>query len=315
MKRSILGFFIIFSLLLPAPAFSFWVWTPKTGKWVNPKYAVRPTPQEQLEYAQTLYNDKKYKDAKREFQQLIRYYPRAAEAAEAQYFLGLCEEAQDNLFEAYLNFQKVIDKYPFSKRIQEVIEKEYKIAESFMAGKTRQVMGINLPVENPAIEIFRKVIENSTYGPLAASAQYKLGLILKSLGMYLEAEEEFQKVIANYPKGEWTDAAKFQIASCRASISKGPDYDQEATSEAKAKFEDFVKEHPDVALSREAENNIQKLREKEAESAFSAGVFYEKQKRYDSAKIYYNHVIDEYSQSIWAARSLERLQSLERKKK
>jgi len=315
MKRLLVAIFILLSLWVTPPAFSFWVWTPKTGRWVNPKYAVRPTPVEQLEYAQTLYNDKKYKDAKREFQQLIRYYPRAAEAAEAQYFLGLCEEAQDSLFEAYLNFQKVIDKYPFSKRIQEVIEKEYKIAEAFMSGKTRQVMGISLPVENPAIEIFRKVIENSTYGPLAASAQYKLGLILTSLGLYLEAEEEFQKVISNYPKSEWTEAAKFQIASCRASISKGPDYDQEATSEAKAKFEDFVREHPDVALSREAETNIQKLKEKEAESAFSAGVFYEKQKRYESAKIYYNHVIDKYPQSIWAAKSLEKLQSLERKKK
>jgi outer membrane protein assembly factor BamD len=306
---------LIFLLSSVNPAYPYWIWTPKTGKWVNPKYAVRPTPKEQLEYAQTIYNDKKYKEARREFQRLIQYYPKSAEAAEAQYYLGLSEEREDNPYAAYLAYQKVIDKYPFSQRIQEIIEKEYKIAESFMAGKTRKALGINLPVENPAIEIFRKVVDNSTYGPLAASAQYKLGLVLKGLGRYFEAEEEFQKVIANYPKSEWIDAAKFQIASCRASLSRSPDYDQEATKEAKNKFEEFVKEHPDAALSRDAEDNIQKLQEKEAESAFTTGRFYEKQKIYQSARIYYDYVIGNYPKSIWAAKSLERLQAMERKKK
>lgn len=315
MRRIILISFIIFFVFSVSTAYPFWIWSPKTGKWVNPKYAVKPTPKEQLEHAQGIYNEKEYKQAKREFQKLIKYYPKSLEAAEAQFYLGLVEEAQDNLYQAYLAYQKVIDKYPFSERIQEIIEKQYRIAEEFMAGKKRHALGINLPVENPAIEIFSKVVENSTYGPLAASAQYKLGLVLKGLGRYFEAEEEFQNVISNYPNSEWIDAAKFQIASCRASISRSPDYDQEATSEAKEKFEEFIKEHPDAALSREAENNIQRLREKEAESAFGIGRFYEKQKLYDSAKIYYNDVIENYPKSIWAAKSLERLQSMERKKK
>lgn len=315
MRRIILILVAILFAFSVNQAYSYWIWTPKTGRWVNPKYAVRPTPKEQLEYAQTIYNKKKYKEAKMEFQRLIQYYPKSAEAAEAQYYLGVCEEAQDNLYEAYLAYQKVIDKYPFSERIQEIIEKEFKIAGEFMGGKTRKVLGINLPLENPAIEIFHKVIENSTYGPLAASAQYKLGLVLKGLGRFFEAEEEFQKVVSNYPNSEWIDAAKYQIASCRASVSRGPDYDQEATSEAKNKFEEFVREHPDASLSREAEDNIRRLKEKEAESSFGIGRFYEKQKLYDSAKIYYNYVIDNYPKSIWAAKSLERLQTIERKKK
>ena len=315
MRRVILIFTIIFFAWGVNQAYPYWIWSPKTGKWVNPKYAVKPTPTEQLAYAQSIYNQKKYKEAVREFQRLIQYYPKAAEAAEAQYYLGLCVEAQDNLYEAYLAFQKVIDRYPFSERSQEIIEKEFKIAESFMAGKTRKALGINLPVDNPAIEIFRKVVENSTYGPLASAAQYKLGLVLKGAGRFIEAEEEFQKVISNYPKSEWVEAAKYQIASCKASLSRSPDYDQESTSEAKSKFEEFVKEHADAALSREAEDNIQKLKEKEAESNFGIGRFYEKQKLYESAKIYYNLVIENYPQSIWAAKSLERLQALERKKK
>jgi outer membrane assembly lipoprotein YfiO len=226
----------------------------------------------------------------------------------------LIEEEQDKLYEAYQAYQKVIDKYPFSERIQEIVEREYKIAEIFMGGQKRKAMGMNLPVENPAIEIFTKVIENSSYGPLAPSAQYKLGLILKSLARFYEAEEAFNKVISSYPDSKWTEAAKFQIASCRAAVSKGSDYDQGATREAKDKFEEFVKEHPDAALSREAENNIAQLKEKEAESNFNIGRFYEKQKAYGAAKVYYEDIIENYPKSVYAAKALERLQIMEKKK-
>ena len=304
---------IIFALSINS-AYPFWIWTPKTGKWTNPKTAVRPTPKEQFDFAKSLYDIKNYEETKREFKKLLKSYPKALEAAESQYYLGLIEEALGNLYEAYLVYQKVIDKYPFSERIQEVIEREYKIAEAFMTGEKRKTLGVTLPVENPAIEIFNKVIENSTYGPLAPKAQYKLGLVLKSLMRYYEAEEAFNKVISNYPDSEWVEAAKFQIASCRQAVSRGPDYDQGATKEAKQKFEEFVKEHPDAVLSRDAEKNIDQLKEQEAQSNYNIGRFYEKQKEYGAAKVYYNDAIKNYPNSAWAAKSLERLQIMERKK-
>jgi outer membrane protein assembly factor BamD len=315
MKRLTLIIFIaIFWGLAAGSAYPYWIWTPKSGKWVNPKTMAKPTPKEQFEYAKTFYNDKKYEDAKREINKLLKAYPKSLEASEGQYYLGLIDEAQGNLYEAFKAYQKVIDKYPFSERIQEIIEREYKIGEAFMGGEKRKAMGVALPVENPAIEIFTKVIENSTYGPKAAAAQYKLGLLLKGLLRYYEAEEAFNKVISSYPDSEWVEAAKFQIASCRAAVSRGPEYDQGAAKEAEEKFETFVKEHPDAVLSSEAVSNIGKLREKEAEGNYNIGKFYEKQKAYQAAKIYYEEVMNKSPNSPWAAKALERLQALENKK-
>jgi len=315
MKRII--FLAVFaSLVLAAsPAYPYWIWTPKTGKWVNPKTAVRSTPKDQFEFAKQLYDAKNYEDAKREFKKLLKSYPKSAEAAESQYYLGLIEEDQGKLYQAYQAYQKVIDKYPFSTRIQEIIEREFKIGEAFMAGEKRKAMGLELPVENPSIEIFGKVIENSTYGPLAAKAQYKLGLVLKGLNRYYEAEEAFNKVISNYPDSEWVDAAKFQIASCRQAVSRGPAYDQGASKEAQEKFEQFVREHPDASLSQEAEKNITELREREIEGNFNIGRFYEKQRDYNAARIYYQEIIDNSPNSKWAAQAAERLQLIELQEK
>lgn len=315
MRHKLLIFSLLFFCLFVGEAYPFWVWTPKDGRWVNPKTAVKPSPEEQFNYAKDFYEQQKYNEAKREFRKILRDYPKSAEAGESQFYLGLIEEKLDNLYQAYLEFQKVIDKYPFSERIQEIIEHEYNIAEEFMSGVKRKLWGVTFPVENPAIEILNKVIENSYYGPLAPKAQYKLGLVLKGLMRYYEAEEAFGKVISNYPESEWVEPAKYQIALCRQAVSRGPDYDQGAAQEAKEKFEAFIVENPDAELSKKAQDNINKLREKEAESNYSIARFYEKQKDYDSAKIYYNDVIKKYPDSSWAAQALERLEIMEKMKK
>ena len=84
--------------------------------------------------------------------------------------------------------------------------------------------------------------------------------------------------------------------------------------EAKDKFEEFVKEHPDAVLSPVAEKNINQLKEKEAESNYNIACFYEKQKDYKSAKIYFEEVVNNYSQSPWASKAQAKLEASEKKK-
>lgn len=315
MKRLTFIFFLVFLALSAQSASAYWIWTPKTGKWINPKTSVKPSPKEQFDFAKSLYDSKSYEEARREFKKILKNYPKSVEAADAQYFLGLINEGQGNLYEAFKEYQKVIEKYPFSEKISEINEREFKIAERFMGGEKQKGWGSNFTMENPAIEIFTKVIENSPYGPLAAQAEYKLGLMLKSLQRYYEAEEAFNKVLTNYPDSEWAAAAKFQLASTRASLSRSPDYDQAATREAKEKFEEFVKEHPQATLSKEAEKHIVDLKEKEAESNYNIAYFYEKQKDYPAAEIYYNDILENSPNSVWAAKAVERMKIIEKRKK
>ena len=312
MKKALIAFFLV--ACISTPSYAYWIWTPKTKKFINPKYSAKSTPQEQFEFAKSFYDLKSYDEATREFKKLLKVYPKAKEAAEGQYFLGRIEEERGNLYEAYEAYQHVIDKYPFSERIQEINEREFKIAEDFMSGVKRKALGVPLPVDNPAIEIYGKIVENSTYGPLAPKAQYKLGLLLKSLARFGEAEDAFDKVIKNYPESEWAVAAKFQLASCRAESSQGPEYDQGTTKEAKQQFEEFLRDHPDAVLSKQAEENVLKLQEKEAEGAYGIAVFYEKQKAWDAARIYYNELVTNYPGSKWAAKAVERLQVLDTRK-
>lgn len=313
-RRAILiAIAVVFLLAFSGRGYAYWIWTPQSGKWVNPRTAVKPTPQDQFSFAKSLYEAGSYDEADREFKKLLKNYPKSFEASESQYYLGLIAEKRGRPYEAFKSYQKVIDKFPFSERIQEIIAKEYSLAEGMMQG--RRTGDVPLSVVSPAIEIFTKVIENSSYGPLAPKAQYQIGLAFKGMLQYYEAEEAFNKVISGYPESEWVPAAQYQLAETRGKMSKGAAYDQAALQEAKQKFEEFIQEYPEAELSKDAEKNLIRLNEQEAQTNYEIGRFYEKQKAYDAAKIYYEEVPAKYPDSIWAIRARERLLIMGKPKK
>ena len=301
-----------FFLIAADKAQAFWIWTPKDSRWVNPKASVKPNPKEQLKFVRELYAQAKYKEAIDECRKLIRYYPKAFEAADAQFYIGQSLEAGNKLYEAYQAYQKVIDKYPFSGRMDEIIEKELKIAQVFRSGEKRKALGVELPVENPAIEIFRKVVENSIYGKNAAYAQYFLGTTLKDSSRFPEAREEFDKVVTTYPESQWASPAKFQSADCATRIAPKADYDQELTRKAREEFEEFVKSRPQEKLAKDAGRQIDSLKEKEAEGNLKIADFYQKQKKYAAAKVYYQEIVEKCPYCVSATAAREALKELEK---
>ena len=102
-------FIIIFAAILTftaESAFCYWIWTPETKKWVNPKYAPKATPKEQLLYALDFFEAKEYKRALTEFKKIIKYYKRSEAASEAQYYIGRCYENLGNPYHAFEAYQK-----------------------------------------------------------------------------------------------------------------------------------------------------------------------------------------------------------------
>jgi outer membrane protein assembly factor BamD len=271
--------------------------------------AVKNTPKAQLNHALEFYHAKKYPEAMAEFKKLIRNYPRAKEAPEAQYYIGQSWEELGKPFEAFKAYQVVIDKYPFSERAGEIVEIQYEIGNALLEGRGRRSKWIEVAIgmDDRTIEVFRAVIKNAPYGNYAPVAQYKIGLYLKEKGLFQEARDEFEKTINDYPKSEWAKAAKFQIAMADSQRSSGASREQKVTSIALDEFKEFVASHPDSELSPQAKSQIAQLRNKEAENNFLIAQFYEKQKNFKSARVYYKDIIDKYADTQWAVKALKRL--------
>ncbi len=294
----------IFLLVFPSLSQADWVWTPETGRFINPKWEVKPTPQDQLEYAQSFRDQGNCKKAMAEYKKLLKAYPRAKEAPEAEFFTGQCLEDMVKPYEAYQAYQLVIDKYPFSERAAQIVGLEYNIANHLLENKGRSKWArVVIGSDDRVIEILRTVIKNAPYGRYAAISQYKIGLYLKEKGDYQDARDEFEKTMNDYPTSEWAQAAKFQIAMADTNRASDAQHEQKVTGIAMEEFSEFVKSHPDSQLTPEAQAQMARLKDKEAENNFVIAEFYKKQKNLKAARIYYREVINNYADTSWAPKA------------
>src|SRR3989338_3294687 len=303
----------IIILIIMKPAFAYWVWTPESGKWENPQYAAKDTPEDQIEYALSFYKGGNFKIALKEFKKLIKYYPLSKEAPTAQYYIGRIMEDIDRPYEAFKAYQKVIDLYPYTDLVDEVIEREFKIGELFSSGRKISIVGplLKVPAIDKAIEIFKAVADNSPYGKYADKAIFNTGLAYKSISDYDNAIMTFKKLIDKYPDSNFIDSARYQLAECSKLLSLKPDYDQTPTIVAREEFEEFVNKHPQSELTDEARQIIDKLKYKEAQNAYNIGQFYEARRMPGSAAVYYRDIIRNYPETEWAQKSRERLNEIE----
>ena len=305
-------FFVIFTVFVQQAAFSFWIWSPKTQEWKNPELSPLATPKLQLQKAKKSFGSEDYKNAVKEFRKLLIHYPDAQEAAEAQYYIGRCWDELGNPYQSFLEYQKVINTYPNSQRIQEIAERMYHLGEYFFEREPSKWFGFSMYdfVEHPSIEIFKQIIEDAPYSDFAPAAKYKLGIIYTKLERYTEAKDTFQELLDNYPESEWAEAAKYQLALTSAQASSGVEYDAASRKEALEQFEDFLKTHPDTQLAQGAQGQFNELRNDEAKKHFSTAQFYEKQRKIQSAVIYYEVVVNKFSDTEYAELARRRLERL-----
>jgi outer membrane protein assembly factor BamD len=305
---------LILALLLligVQPVSAYWVWTPESGKWENPKYAAKDTPEEQLEYAIGFYKKANYKVCLREFKKLIKHYPLSKEAPTAQYYIGRVMEDLDKPYDAFKAYQKVIDLYPYTEFVDEVIEREFKIGDMFFSGKKLKLLGpLKIPAKDKAIEILKTVADNAPYGKYAAPALFKQGLCYKDIADYDNAIMTFKKLIDDYPNSGLIYKARYQLAECSKLLSLDSDYDQTPTTIAREEFEDFIEKHPESKMADDASEVINKLKNRQAENAYKIGEFYEARRMPKSAAVYYRDVMREYPDTEWAQKALERLNEI-----
>ncbi len=307
---------VLFSLVSAPAAHAYWLWTPDSKKFVNPKYAVKDSPQDQYDWAMSFYDAKDYQRAAAEFEKLTKHYEYSAYAAKSQYYAGLCYESMGKFYIAFQNYQKTIDNFPHIENMDEIIAREFNIANIYAVKESPKLLGVDIMTSmERAIEIYRKVVDNSPYGKLADEAQFKLAMALKKVERYDEAIMAFQKIVDDYPSSSLAEKAKYEVATCAYKSSLAPDYDIELTNKAIRAFEEFSQENSANELSEKASVTIQRLKDRSAEKSMSVAKFYESQKRYESAIIYYQDVVDRFPDCSLINTAKAKIEELKRKRK
>lgn len=305
-------FFLAFALMAESTAMAFWIFTPKDKKFVNPKYAVKDTPEEQFDWAMRFYESGDFKRASEEFSRLTESYKDSDVAPEAQYYAARAYEEQGRYWFAYQSYKKTIDNYPYTARMDEIIERLYNMAGVVEGEETAKVMGLELSesMERSA-EMYKTIVDASPFSPYADKSLFRMGDVYRRMRKYNDAMQSYAKIISDYPESPLVTEAKYQLAFTKYEASLDPEYDQESTDQALKEFKEIVAATSIPSVAEEADKVLNELRARKAESTLKIAEFYEKQGRYTSAIMYYDSVRGKFAGTKAAEYADERIKALE----
>ena len=313
-KIRIAGLMMLFLFTSGTMAQASWIWSPDIGKWINPKKAAKDTPEEQYDWALQFFNQKDWDRSIEEFEKLEDTFPTSRLAAEAVYYQALGWEQKDSPAKAADAYQKLVDRYPYSDRIKDAIKNEFEIANEFAGGGKVKMLGMPLlPGHEKAVELYNHIIKNAPFGSYGDQAQYKLAELYQTQGEYELALKAFQAVVDEYPNSELVPKAKYQIANASMQASNKGQYDEQHAEQAIEQFKEFKNTFPVDQQTAKADESIKKIRAEKAERSFEVASFYEKQKKWASAKVYYEELIRNYPETASAAAAKKRLNEVVRR--
>lgn len=229
------------------------------------------------------------------YREIVKRYPKTDVADKAQFDIAQYYDKrgdQHNAFEAYDAYLK---NYPRGENFDVAVAAEFKIGNLYMEGKKKHVLGFLLtPSASLAKKVFASITANAPYSKYAPPSQFNMGLAEERLGKYADAISAYQTVLDKYPESDVADDAEYQIAYVYFFQVYRGSYDPEVKEKAIQTFEDFLVRFPNSEKAAQAKENLKKLNGTENKSILHIAQFYDKQKKYKAAVIYYNQVIRQY---------------------
>jgi outer membrane protein assembly factor BamD len=272
----------------------------------------RPRAKDQLDVAQAAFDQKDYSLALKAAKRVVNVWPLSDYAPQAQYLVGRCYEAKARYEKAFQEYQKVLDKQPKIAQYQEIIQRQYEIANRFLAGRWFRLWGvIPYPSKEKTAEMYERIVRNGPYSDIAPQAQLKLGETREKQSNYDLAAKAFETAADRYnDRPKIAAEALFREGQAYRKEAQTAEYDQSAAGQAIATFTDFMTLYPNEPRVPEAQKIISSLRAEQARGSYQIAKFYEKRRRWGGALVYYNEVLLQDATSPYAPEARERIAAL-----
>lgn len=310
--------FAIVAILLPESSNASVVFKP--GK--KPEYVGPGGEEEQLNgdaaelyrIGETAEKEGNPKRAVRAYRSLVKRHPKDKLAPFALYRAGQLQEQEHLYFAAAASFSQLVEKYPGSLHFEEAIEAQFRIGEIYLNGKKMKFLGIPIASAlDRAVSVFANVVRTAPYGKYTARAQFDIGLAREKQGANDAAIQAYQAVVDKFPNEPVAVNAQYQIGYIWFTAAQLGTKDAAAAASAKTAFEDFLFHYPKSEKAAQARANLEILEHKQTANSYKVAKFYDKQKYYRAAVIYYNEVIRQQPGSEESNEAKKRIDQLRAK--
>ena len=273
----------------------------------------RPRAKEQLDVAQQAFDHGDYDTTLHAAHRILRVWPLSDYAPDAQYLIGRSLEATGMDEAAFKAYQNIVEKYPRSSNFEDVLWRQYAIANRFLGGQLFRVL-VYIPLYSSmeqTAQMFDKIVNNGPYSAVAPHAQLRIGAAREKQRNYPDAVKAYATAADRYyNQPTIASDALFREGLSYARQAAKAEYDQNTAVEAIASFTDFITLYPDDRRVSRAQKAIAMLKAEQVRGNFEIARFYENSRKWNGALIYYNEVLQLDPNSPYAASARQRIEAL-----
>src|SRR5215813_10491624 len=269
---------------------------------------------ELYQIGQTAEKEGNLKRAIKAYKTLVKHHPKDALASTAVYRAAQLLEQTHQYTSAADSYLHLVEKYPSSAHFEDAVEGQFRLGEIYLNGKKLKVLGI--PVASAldrAVTIFANVVRTAPYGTYTARAQFDIGMAREKQGANDAAIQAYQAVVDKFPNEPIAVDAQYQIGYIWFTAAQLGTNDASAAGNAKTAFQDFLFHYPKSEKAAQARKNLDILEHKQTTNSYKVAKFYDKQKYYRAAVIYYNEVIRQQPGSEESNEAKKRIDQLRAK--
>lgn len=260
----------------------------------DPNNTVEISAVDQMKKAEAQETSGKLSDALTSYRGLVKTYPTSLLAPKAQHKIGVILEKTSNLDDAFKAYDAYLTKYPKGEDFDATVDSMFKIAKLFLEGQKKKVLGVPFASSMPRAQaMFETLVKRAAYSKWAPLSQFNVGQSLEKQQKYPEAILAYQQVYTKYPNDAIADDALYQIGYVRLQQYREGSYDRADANKARLAFDEFISRYPDSEKVPQARENLKSLEGGQTKNALSIAKYYDKQKQYKAAVIYYNDVLQQ----------------------
>ena len=283
-----------------------------------------PIARKALADGDSLYRDRKYKEAIAKYKVAIDRWPDSVIEEDALWQLAECWFFTDQYPKAEDCYDELVKKYANSRYLDRIAQRQFVIAQYWIGLDQKHNYPTIVPnlvdrsrpifdTRGRAIKAFDHVRINDPRGALADDsimAQANAHFLDRQ---WLDADYFYSLLRSEYPDSDFLLQAHLLGLQAKLRAYQGPGYEGGILNEAEVLADQTLVQFPDQLTGDEAER-IQSTRAaiaaQQANRHWSRAEFYAKGKHYSSARIYYALIARDYPKTMLAQQARDRLDSI-----
>ena len=286
-----------------------WVLEPEGEREISPDQ-VAPE-REKLDQAEQILMEGREGKATKLLDKWLKKYPDSAYRDEALYYAGQSLERQDKLYKAFEKYEELLKEHPVSGYFQNGLEAEFGIAQNYLSGTKRRVLGIfTVSAADVGIDIIEKLQERRPGSLLAEKGLMLLGDYYLQKKSYVEAVDTYNFLVTEYPSSVYARQARLNAARAYVNMFGGVSKDPVPLIEARERLMEYRQLYAGDEHSGEIEAMLVEIDDLQAQRDYETGKFYQRTGKKQAGRFYYEQVIDRRPGSPWATKAQNNLAKL-----